>query len=76
MDRDLPGDRLPLLVRSLRDDVQALQIKVGILEAILLKTEDERQEYARLLHQEMEALERERRSGGLEGEPTLNRKPD
>ena len=53
-------DAVDDFVRSLKEDLDALQIKVGALESLLLNNDEIRSKYAKLVSEQSQALMRER----------------
>ena len=53
---------LDRIVRRLQEDIGALQIKVGVLESLLLKDDEVRAEYTKLVSEEAELLLRQRKN--------------
>lgn len=49
------------IVRALQEDLSVLQIKVGALESVLLKDDESRAKYTRLVSEQADALMREHR---------------
>ena len=49
-------------LQSLMDDLGVLQIKVGALESLILKDDETRNTYTRIVNEQVEKLLRERRS--------------
>jgi hypothetical protein len=50
------------ILDNIRENVSALQIKVGALESILLSDDKTRAEYTRLVDEQVDALIRERQN--------------
>ncbi len=48
-------------LQSLMDDLGVLQIKVGALESLILKDDETRNTYTRIVNEQVEKLLRERR---------------
>src|SRR5512146_984252 len=55
-------EMLDRIVRGLQEDLSVLQIKVGALENLLLKNDEIRATYTRLVSEEAERLIRQRKS--------------
>ncbi len=53
-------DAIDRFVRSLQEDLNVLQIKVGALESLLLNNDEIRSKYTRLVTEQSQALMRER----------------
>ncbi len=51
---------LDRIVRGLQEDLSALQIKVGALESLILKDDEIRNKYTKLVSEQAEALMRQR----------------
>lgn len=53
-------DAIDRFVRSLQEDLNVLQIKVGVLESLLLNNDEIRAKYTKLVSEQSQALMRER----------------
>ena len=54
-------DDLSSVLQSLRDDLDVLQVKVAVLEALFVKDESLRREYSRMVDEELQRLRQERK---------------
>jgi hypothetical protein len=52
---------LDRIVRGLHEDISVLQIKVGALESLLLKDDETRAKYTKLVSEQADALMRQRK---------------
>ena len=59
-------EELDRIVRELREDVSALQIKVGALETLTLKDDETRAKYTKLVSEQAEALLMRRPKGEVQ----------
>jgi hypothetical protein len=55
-------DAVARTLQSLMDDLGVLQIKVGALESLVLKDDETRNTYTRIVNEQAEKLLRERRN--------------
>jgi hypothetical protein len=60
-------------LQSLMDDLGVLQIKVGALESLILKDDETRNTYTRIVNEQVEKLLRERRKSSLTALPESRR---
>jgi hypothetical protein len=66
----MKAEDIDRILDQIRENVSALQIKVGALECILLKDDQTRAEYTQLVNEQADVLSRERQNSSVNNPAT------